>query len=283
MKSLIVNADDFGLHTAVNHAIIEGYEKGCLRSTSLMPTGSAVEEAAEMARRHPDLGIGAHLTLVAEKPMLPPDKVRSLIGPDGHFFPDHVAFIKAFLQGKIRMAELYAECEAQLQRIESLGVTISHLDSHQHLHVLPRVIDICLELAARHGIHRMRLPAEGYFFSGGYPAPLARKAAKCGLSFCAQLARHKAARSMAMPDAFFGMLAGGHMEEKYFQAVLQALPEGVSEIMVHPGLDNQVLGAVYDWQYHWEDEYHAVTSPAVLQYIREAKIHLISFKELSNE
>lgn len=283
LKSLIVNADDFGLHTAVNHAVIEGYEKGCLRSTSLMPTGSAVEEAAELARQHPELGIGAHITLVAEHPVLPVDKVRSLLTPEGRFFPDHVAFIKAFMQGTIRMEELYAECEAQIARIESLGLVITHLDSHQHLHVLPRVIDVCLELAQRHGIHRMRLPAEACLFNGGYPAPLARKVAKCGLTFCARLARRKAAGRMAMPQAFFGMLAGGHMEEKYFQAILRALPEGTAEIMVHPGLDNKALGAAYDWQYHWEDEYQSVTSPRVLQYIQEARIRLISFKELSNE
>ena len=283
LKSLIVNADDFGLHTAVNHAVINGYEKGCLRSTSLMPTGSAVEEAAALARQCPELGVGVHITLVAEYPVLPPERVRSLIGSDGRFFPDHVAFIKAFVQGKIRMAELYAECEAQIQRVKSLGIDISHLDSHQHLHVLPKIIDVCLELAKKYDIHRMRLPAEGCFFTGGYPAPLARKIARGGLSLCARLARQRAAGRMAMPDAFFGMLAGGHMEQKYFQAVLQALPEGVSEIMVHPGLDNAVLGAAYDWQYHWVDEYHAVTASAVLEYIRQSGIRLISFKELSDE
>ena len=72
MKRLIVNADDFGLHTEVNRAIIKGYQQGCLRSTSLMPTGRAAEEAAELACENPGLGVAVHITLVAEKPVLPP-------------------------------------------------------------------------------------------------------------------------------------------------------------------------------------------------------------------
>lgn len=249
-----------------------------------MPTGRAAEEAAALARENPGLGIAVHLTLVAEKPVLPPEKVSSLLGADGHFLPDHIAFIKRFAAGQIRLSELRAECEAQISRVEQLGVKISHLDSHQHLHVLPKVIDICLDLMKDHNIHKMRLPAEDYFFTGTYPAPLMRRIAKCGLTACARLAAAKARRAgVLMPQAFFGMLAGGHMEQHYFSAILQSLPEGVSEIMVHPGMDNAVLGSIYDWQYHWEDELDSVTSSETMQYLSDNQIGLISFKELWNE
>ena len=284
MKRLIVNADDFGLHTEVNRAIIKGYQQGCLRSTSLMPTGRAAEEAAELACENPGLGVAVHITLVAEKPVLPPEKVPTLVGPDGYFFPDHIAFIRQFAAGRIRLAELRAECEAQISRVEQLGVTISHLDSHQHLHVLPKIIDLCLALMKEHGIQKMRLPAEDYLFSGGYPAPPARKIAKCGLTACARLAARKARKAgVLMPETFFGMLAGGHMEQKYFSAILHALPDGVSEIMVHPGADNKILGGFYDWQYHWEQEFSSVTSEETMQYLASQPIELISFKELSHE
>ncbi|MFA6850842.1 MAG: ChbG/HpnK family deacetylase [Selenomonadaceae bacterium] len=284
MRNLIVNADDFGLHSDVNHAIINGHKQGCITSTSLMPTGIAMEEAAELARQVPLLSVGVHLTLVAEKPVLPPEQISSLVDEQGRFFPDHIAFIKRFVQGKIRLDELRAECDAQICKLEKAGVAISHLDSHQHLHVLPKIIDICLDLAREHQIYKMRLPAEEYFFTGGYPADLKRKIARCGLSFCATLARSKAAkRHIIMPKAFFGMLAGGHMEEKYFLAVLNVLKAESSEIMVHPGMHSVLLGQIYDWQYHWTDEFHAVTSPAVMHYIKENHINLISFKELLHE
>ncbi len=284
MKKLIVNADDFGLHHQVNQAVIEGYQKGCIRSTSLMPTGAAVEEACQLARENPDLGIGIHITLVAEKPVLPADKVSTLLDETGHFHADHMVFIKNYIQGKIDKGQLYAECEAQIKKAMSLGLNITHLDSHQHLHTLPGVTAICLELMKKYGIHKMRFPGEAFLFTGEYNSGLFRRVAKCGLTVCAMLARSQAREyDISMPEHFFGMLAGGHMEEKYFMNILQSLPEGVSEIMVHPGKDAKVLGSVYNWQYHWEDELASVTSQKAMNYLNEHKIELISFKELSHE
>lgn len=248
-----------------------------------MPTGRAVEEACELARQNPGLGIGIHITLVAEKPLLPVDKVRSLLDENGKFHADHMVFIKNYMQGKIDKAELYAEIEAQIAHAMSLGLNITHLDSHQHLHTLPGVTQICLELMKKYDIHRMRYPAESFTFKGGYPSGAFRYVAKCGLTGCAMLARNKArCYNIAMPDHFFGMLAGGHMEEKYFMNILRALPEGVSEIMVHPGASNQVLGGIYDWQYHWEDELASVTSEQAKSYVEKNAICLISFAELDN-
>ena len=284
MKKLIVNADDFGLHSEVNKAIIRGYQEGCLRSTSLMPTGAAVEEACQLARENPGLGIGIHLTMVAEKPILPVDEVRSLLGSDGKFHADHMVFIKAYLQGKIDKRQLYAEMEAQIKKAVSLGLNITHIDSHQHLHTLPGITGMCLELMKKYQIRAMRFPGEACGFTGGYSSGAFRWIAKCGLTGCAVLAKGKAkCYNVKMPDHFFGMLAGGHMEEKYFSAILRALPEGVSEIMVHPGADNKKLGAVYDWQYHWEDELASVTSARTMQFLQEHNIELISFKELIDE
>lgn len=283
MKRLIVNADDFGLHSEVNKAVIRGYREGCIRSASLMPTGTAVEEASRLARENPGLGIGVHLTLVAENPLLPRDRVSTLLGPDGKFHADHVVFIKNYAQGKIDRAQLYEECEAQIARAMSLGLNVTHLDSHQHLHVLPGVADICLGLMKKYGIHRMRYPGEAFLFTGGYPSGIFRRVVKCGLTACAVLAQRQAkCYNVSMPDNFFGMLAGGHMEKQYFMNILKALPEGTSEIMVHPGADAGVLGSIYDWQYLWEDELASVTSEEVMDYIREQNISLISFKELTD-
>jgi len=284
VKNLIINADDFGLAEDVNQAIIQGHQSGCITSTSLMPTGAAVEGAVQLAKDVPTLGVGVHLTLVAEKPVLSPDKVPSLVDENGYFFADHMVFIKKYLCGNIDMAELRLECEAQIERVESFGIVPTHLDSHQHLHVLPKIMSLCLDLAKRHHIEKMRIPAEGYTFSGGYPATKGRMLAKCGLTFLAERARLKAKQAkIAVPDHFFGMVAGGHMQECYLQNILAALPTGTSEIMMHPGLHSELLAKQYTWQYHWTDEYNAVTSANVLQYIKENHVNLISFKELVHE
>ena len=284
MKKLIVNADDFGLHTEVNKAVIKGYQQGCIRSTSLMPTGAAVDEACELARENPGLGIGIHITLVAERPVLPVEKVATLVDENGYFHADHMVFIKKYLLGEIDNGQLYAECEAQIARAMSLGLNVTHLDSHQHLHTLPGVTPICLELMKKYHIHRMRYPGEAFAFTGGYDAGLFRRVAKCGLTVCAMLARRRAkCYNIMMPEHFFGMLAGGHMEERYFLNILRALPDGVSEIMVHPGCNAADLGSVYDWQYHWEDELASVTSLETMRYLKEHEIELVSFKELTHE
>ncbi len=283
MKRLIVNADDFGLHCAVNHGIIEGYEKGCLRSTSFVAAGAAAEEAADLAQKHPGLGVGIHLTLVAERPVLPQSEVPSLLGENGHLLPEHTAFIRRYMAGGVRTEELYAECEAQILRAREMGVCLTHIDSHQHLHVLPGVVKVVLSLAKKYGFTKMRLPAEPYLFTGGYPTSAGRYVAKCGLTSCARMAKSAIRRAgIVTPDSFFGMLAGGHLFTPYFLAILRALPDGVSEIMVHPGKDNRVLDEIYHWAYHWEEELASVTSAEALKIIEERQIRLISYEELTN-
>ena len=80
MKSLIVNADDFGLHTEINKGIINGYQEGFITSTSLMCSAPAFEDAVALARQNDGLGIGIHLTLVGSVPsVLPKEKITSLV------------------------------------------------------------------------------------------------------------------------------------------------------------------------------------------------------------
>ncbi len=281
MRNLIVNADDFGIHSSVNDAVCEAYEHGLLRSTSLIATGAAAEEAAEMSRERKGLSVGIHITLVAETPALPADQVKSLVGEDGKFLPAYGAFMKRYFSGGFDKAELYAECEAQILRAKDLGVKISHLDSHQHLHVLPEVLEVCFELMKKYHIPCMRIPAEPYMFTGEYPVSFFRWGAKCALSFLAGQAKSKAKQQgFRVPDAFFGMSAGGHMEEKYFFGVLKNLPDGVSEIMLHPGTDNKALARKYDWGYHWEEELSSVISHGVLQYTFSHGIVPISYHDL---
>lgn len=283
MKQLIVNADDFGLHPAVNRAVIAGHTRGCITSTSIMPGGAAFDDAVEQASRQPDLGVGVHLTLVGDRPVADPAAIPSLVDRDGRFADKYPAFIVACLRGRISLAEIRAELAAQIAKAAGTGIAITHLDSHQHLHVLPGIIDIVLDLAAEFDVKALRIPAEPRFFAGGYPYTFGRFAGRFGLSSLASLARRKAARrGLATPGHFFGMLAGGNMRQEYLAAILGRLPDGVSEIMVHPGDDAAALGATYGWDYRWQDELSALTSPATMKLLTAGSIRLISFRELSH-
>ena len=283
MRRLIVNADDFGLHRSVNAAVAEGHARGCITSASLMPTGAAFEEAAEAARKTPSLGVGVHLTLVAETPLSSASAVRTLVGADGRFAADHTVFVRRYLAGELDLGEVYREIAAQVERVVQAGVRLTHIDSHQHLHVLPKLMDMCVSLAKAHGIRAVRIPAEPYFFTGGYEADLKRTVGKWGLTFLANRARVKAKRAgLLCPAHFRGMLAGGHMRAAYLEGIVRALPEGVTEIMLHPGADGAALAARYGWGYEWEAELAAAISPNVLSALQAGQVELISFGELAD-
>jgi hopanoid biosynthesis associated protein HpnK len=282
MKQLIVNADDFGLHPVVNQAIIEGYTTGCITSTSLMPGAAGFEDALRLAAGYPELGVGVHLTLVGEKPVADRANVSSLLDDDGRLVAQYPQFVARFLLGGISLSEVRIELTAQIEKALASGLTFTHLDSHQHLHVLPGIIDIVLDLANQYGISAIRIPAEALFFTGGYPFTLGRLLSRCGLTVLARRAAWKAKRrGVRVPDHFFGMLAGGNMQEEYFLNIVSQLPTGTSEIMVHPGKNDATLKAAYGWEYHWQGELAAVTSSVVLHKLDEEKIKPVSFRELT--
>ena len=279
MKQLIVNADDFGLHTQINKGIIKGFQEGFITSTSLMCSAPAFAEAAELALANPALGVGIHLTLVGGvAPAAAPEKVRSLLDEQGLFLPDYVAFASRFYRGGVKMSELETELCAQIERGLATGIKITHIDSHQHTHVLPIISDLVVKLCCKYNIKKIRNPHEAYFFDGGFSAGMGRKIGRAGLSFCASMAMRKAkAAGLSCPEHFFGMLAGGNLNATLIGNIIQSLPEGVSEIMTHPGLNAGILGSQFTWHYHWEDELQAFLAEENKRLLEQNNVALINF------
>lgn len=282
MKQLIVNADDFGLHPLINAGIIKGHQEGFITSTSLMPSAPCWQEAVRLAKENPRLGIGVHLTLVGSVPsVLPKEQVSSLLDDDGLFLPDYVAFAKRYYNGAVKKAELEAELRAQLERALSCGVNITHIDSHQHTHVLPGINSLVLKLSNEYNIIRVRIPKEGYLFTGGFQTGVGRLIGRSGLSFCADMAALRAdSLGLRHPQHFYGMLAGGHLNAQLIANILRQLPEGVSEIMTHPGLDSAALGKAFSWQYHWREELDAYLDAGNKALLKELGIEPVSFAAL---
>ena len=281
MRRLIVNADDFGLHAAVNRGILTAHTEGIVSSTSLMAGGAAFDDAVRIAKQCPQLGVGVHLTLVGASPLLPVAEVSSLLDEAGDFYGSYPLFIKRFLRGKIRLAEVERELAAQIDRIRMAGIQPSHLDSHQHLHVLPGIGGIVLDLARRFSIRAIRIPAEPVAFIGATPATVGRLVGRGGLTMLANLFRqHAAAAGIRTSDHFFGMLAGGQLTEPAILAILRRLPPGDSELMTHPGFADESLADAFRWDYQWDAERQALTAPAVRALLAERQIRLISFREL---
>ena len=282
MKRLIVNADDFGIHAAVNRGIAAGYNVGIITSTSLMAGGAAFADAVRVAGECPGLGVGVHLTLVGGgDPVLAPQSVPSLLDEAGRFLPSHPVFIARYLAGKISLSEVERELTAQVEKICDAGITPTHFDSHQHLHAMPGVFAVAAKLAARFDIRAIRKPAEPICFLGGMMPSPGRVAGRCALSLLAGWSmRNEKLAGLAVTDHFYGMLAGGQLNENWLQALIDSLPEGSSEIMTHPGLGGEELAQTFPWGYHWEEELKALLSPKVRERIRNGAVQLISFREL---
>lgn len=282
MRKIIINADDFGIHESVNLGILYGHTCGAISSATIMATGKAFEHAVALSAENPDLGVGIHLTLVGECPAASLDKVSSLIDEHGRLPRLYPQFLRKLIQGSIRLDEVRIELEAQITKVMQAGLKPTHLDSHQHMHVVPGVIDLVIDLARQYQIHAIRIPAEPLLFLGGFPATTGRFIGRGGLSILAQKARYKVIqKGLKTTNHFYGMLAGGSMTEPYLLEVVQQLPLGVTEIMMHPGQDDHAMKSQYGWNYNWQAELAAVTGTKLQQILAERKIAVISFRGLN--
>lgn len=279
LRYIIINADDFGRHAEINRAVEEGLVHGCLRSATVMPGGAAFAGAIDIARRHEELGLGVHFTLVDGHPILPPEEIPSLVGSEGDFLPDHTALLKRYLKGGVNLEEVRRELAAQLQKIEATGIPISHVDSHQHMHTLPGIIDIVLDLAARAGIRAVRTPRTP-LFAGAFGG-LGQLVGRLGLSTLARLAACKAhRRGLLTPDHFAGIVAGEAVSEGELLHLIAHLPQGTTEVMMHPGTKNDVLQEDSGWQHDFESELAAILSPRVEAALQKAEVEPVNFCHL---
>lgn len=265
MKRLIVTADDAGLHPGMTRGALAAHDHGIVTAVSVSPNGSHFEPAVELLRDRPRLEVGAHLTLVGERPLSPPGKIPSLVGADGWLHSGYPAFAARYALGRIRAADLETELRAQVERLLATGLPVVHLNSHQHLHVLPRVLDVVLRLAEEHGIRAVRIPNEPEV--GLTPR---------GLQLAGLNALGRRARSEV--DRTVGVRVAGHLNPARLRRCLD-LVEGVTELVCHPGLGNAELAAAYDWGYDWEEETAALMDPALPGLLQERGICLSSFSK----
>ncbi len=277
---LIVNADDFGLAENVNRGIIQAHLEGIVTSASVMANGPALRQALELAASTPSLDLGIHLTLVGESPLCRSSQIPTLLGPDQRLLPDARSFLLRYLRGGIKADQLRRELEAQVVRILESGVQISHIDSHQHLHVFPGVLSIVMELAAKYGIRAVRWPHEA----------LRGDILKESLRRPGRLAEMAVLRSLTdksgvgpdlwRTDRFIGFFWGGRLSSARLRLLLGQLGQGeVTELMCHPGLCDP-SSPYSHWGYDWAGELAALTSPAIRAETQALGIDLVGFREV---
>jgi len=266
-KSLIVTADDFGIAPEVNEAVERAHCEGILTCASLMVAGAAAADAVQRAKALPGLGVGLHLVLVEGKPVLPPERIPNLVGPDGNFRTDMVraSFGMAMLPWVKR--QLAAEIEAQFAAFASTGLTLDHVNAHKHFHLHPTIGRLTVEIGQRYGMKSVRAPIE--------PVEVLRRiepdAAGGGVErfVGARLKDRLWFSRIWSPDAVFGLAWSGAMNTRRVQGILDNLPNGVSEIYLHPAL-SAYAGAVRGYRY--SDELIALTAPEVIARARRLRL-----------
>lgn len=282
MKQLIVNADDFGLTSEVNHGIIQGFKKGIVTSTSLIAVGEGFFNAVQLIKKNPLIDVGAHLTLTEESAILSKQEIPTLVDDFGKFRKNTYQFFYDYMRKRILKNEVKKEFEAQIEKIYNSGIKISHIDSHQHVHLLPDILDIILELAKKYGITYIRCPNERIEFSNIFIAKkIPRLIQQIALNSFCFFARNRLKRYAV--DHFFGFFDGGHLEKCRLLKILAKQNNGISEIMCHPGshCNGKTSEKYSHWNYNWQDELNCLLDKDVINLIKQKRIKLISFSEIN--
>ncbi len=299
-RILIVNADDLGLSDGVTEGIVQAWREGVVTSTSAMINmDGAPERVAEVQRTYPELPIGLHINITAGRPVLPPDRVPTLVDREGRFYTVDEIPLRLL---DMSLAELRAELEAQAERLLETGVRFTHFDYHHHMVVLyTPFFSVVRELARRYNVPvRQPVPAS---VSGAvrFPSAMKNSAARQMIGFAsrhpilaARLVRHMippAIRRQAellkqdgvpAPDCLVDGFYGNASVES-FVLMLEQLPEGVSEVIVHPGKVDEGLrrlGAGYVQQR--ETELRVLTDPRVREACAARGVELASYAVLTS-
>lgn len=272
---LIVNADDYGLTDAVSTGILRGHRRGVVTSTSVLAVAPGFVTSGKWLADEPDLGVGVHLAAVGEDPpLLTAREVPTLVDRRGHLAPSWRVFLQRDMASLVDPADLLREFAAQVDAVAGLGVTVSHLDSHQHLHLWPKVRRVVLDLAVAAGIPAVRVPRSHrrHPVAGGV-----RRLSRV-------LAQRATAAGLCVPEDAAGIDEVGAVGATCFEAALDrfaARRVASAEIGTHPGEAEDPDRHRYRWGYQWGRELDLLTSSRARRAIEQRGFELGSFQDLA--
>jgi chitin disaccharide deacetylase len=288
VKNLIVNADDLGWTEGVNRGIADGHRKGLVTSTSLLANGRAFASAIDVARANPELGVGVHLNLSDGPPSASPDQVRGLLNSEGHLEGSPESLLLRIASRNLEIEEVEREWDAQIRKIQSAGISPTHLDGHKHVQMLPGLFEIALRLAKKYGIRAIRVSHEEsklrtVLSTGGEQKTsvvLKQGVQARGLKLIARDAREMADHAgLVTTDYFCGIAQTGVLTREGVELLLQNLPEGTTELMCHPGYaDDDLRRTGTRLQESRQTELEILTDARTRKIVATQGIRLISYQ-----
>lgn len=267
----------------VNEGIARAFDQGLLRSTSIMTVGEAAEDAIIKSHARPNLDVGIHLVLVDERPLLSPLRVSSLVGRDG-FFLNRTRLLSQILSGKLNFSQVEAEWTAQVEKGLNAGLSITHMDSHQFVHLFPGLFKLSLKIAGRYEIPYVRNRMVDPWIEG---ATLARRVQWAGLwSWLYVMKKMGWFLSVPFVPTVGFLNAGGRMNPVTVLKSLERLNVKQNlvtvEVMLHPGTGDPYTSRKYrHWGYHWENDLNLALDKRLRRGFEQKGIQLTSFGEMS--
>src|ERR1700678_1534391 len=314
VRKLIVNADDFGLTVGVNRGIVECNRSGLVSSTTLMANGLAFEGAVAAARSAPSLSVGCHVVLVDGTPVSPPDTVETLLAvrsaEPGKFYSSLSAFAARAMFGGFDRDQLVAEITAQIRKIQTAGLQVTHLDTHKHAHIFPEILIALLRAARICGVGAIRNPIVPL-----KAMPVRQFKNKRDLwkrygqvrvlhTFSKQFHQRTKRSGLLTPDGVIGVIETGSRDNSQntskdrsrdtssdsqreisgfsslLRQTLSNLPEGTWELVCHPGYNDADLRAAHTRLLDSRDaERRLLTSAELRQFLEAEKIQVIGYRE----
>lgn len=273
-QNLIVNADDFGFSVGVTDGILHAHQAGILTSTTLITTMPDAQRAVDLARQNHRLGVGIHLCLTQGTPLAGLD--GPLFSPRGVFPKRMTQLLWRLMGDKSILRQVRREWESQINFAVSRNLQPTHLDSHKHIHHWPPLGDIAIDLARNFNIRHIRCarevtipgisrPAMGYRMLSRMAHALASRASDAGLT---------------TTDWFFGLAATGQFSPDVWRLLLNHLPPGTGEVMVHPGRPDGLNRSMTRLLAERQLELDALCDPAIKRLIQNNSVRLIHFGQL---
>jgi chitin disaccharide deacetylase len=274
LKQLVVTADDFGAAPEVNDAVLDAHIRGILTAASLMVAAPAAAAAVARAKTTPSLRVGLHLVLVEGKPVLPAAQVPDLVDAQGHFRTDMARAGAAMFFLPHVKKQLADEIAAQFAAFRATGLTLDHVNAHKHFHLHPTIAGLMLSIGRDFGLKAARVPLEPVQILGQVEPYKGSAIAALTRPFASALRRRFARAGIASPDAVFGLAWSGAMTQKRLKGIIEHLPEGLSEIYLHPATGDYPGSAP---GYAYAAEHAALLDSSVITAARAGDIRLGGF------
>ncbi|MCX5686100.1 MAG: ChbG/HpnK family deacetylase [Candidatus Omnitrophica bacterium] len=266
MKQLIVTADDFGLSKSISEDIAKACREGIVTSINLLSTGRSFEESLYLIKDLKLEEIGAHLSLTGTIPATYPGQIPTLIAKNGRFHKSYRNFFINLFLKKINREEVDLELRNQLERLKRIGIPITNLTSHEHIHMMPELLNIFVDLAKEYRIPFIRYPRGDKLVRPLRGDKFFRLSL---LSLFGKNMGHVIERSgLRATDHFIGFLDSGNLNEEVLIRLLNKLEDGTTEMVCHPGCEGELA---------------ALTARRVKKFIQDNGIVLTTFKNILSE